>query len=97
MQVSGPNMSGVLPKHEAPTVDKKLMAVARELEASFLAEMLKSTGLGEARESFGGGAGEDQFSSFLVQEYATATVEAGGIGLAESIYESLLRTKEQNA
>jgi len=70
--------------------DPKLMAVAKELEASFLAEMFKAAGVGEARKSFGGGAGEDQFSSFLVQEYATATVDAGGIGLAESIYNSLV-------
>ena len=70
------------------------MAVARELEASFLAEMLKSAGVGEARKAFGGGAGEDQFSSFLVQEYAKATVEAGGIGLAETIYKSLVRAKD---
>ncbi len=71
--------------------DPKLMAVAKELEASFLAEMFRAAGVGEARKSFGGGTGEDQFSSFLVQEYATATVDAGGIGLAESIYHSLVK------
>ncbi len=74
--------------------DKQLMKVARELEASFLAEMLKSAGVGKSRESFGGGAGEDHFSSFLVQEYAKATVQAGGIGLSESIYRSLVQSKE---
>ena len=62
---------------------------SKALEASFLSEMLKATGLGKAREGFGGGAGEDQFSGFLVSEQAKAMVEAGGIGLAESIYRSL--------
>lgn len=51
--------------------------------------MLKATGLGNSREAFGGGAGEDQFSGLLASEQARAMVEAGGIGLAESIYRSL--------
>ena len=72
----------------------RLWVLARDLEASFLAEMLKSAGLGKARASFGGGAGEDQFSSFLVREYADAAARAGGIGLQESIYRSLLGQEE---
>lgn len=69
--------------------NKVLMEAAQKLEASFLAEMLKSAGLGQSSESFGGGAGEDQFASFLVQEQAMLMVKAGGIGLSESIYETL--------
>lgn len=72
--------------------DKTLMEAAQKLEATFLAEMLKSAGLGQSSESFGGGAGEDQFASFLVQEQAMQMVKAGGIGISESIYDSL---KEQ--
>jgi flagellar protein FlgJ len=72
--------------------NKALREAAEQLEASFLAEMLKAAGLGTAPDSFGGGAGEDQFASFLVQEHAKAMVQAGGIGLSESIYEAL---KEQ--
>ncbi|WP_299047563.1 rod-binding protein [uncultured Tateyamaria sp.] len=69
--------------------DASLRAAAEQLEAAFLAEMLKSAGLGESRDTFGGGAGEDQFSSFLVQAQAEKMVEAGGIGLAEALFESL--------
>ena len=69
--------------------DEKLWTLARDLEASFLAEMLKSAGVGKPRDTFGGGAGEDQFSSFLVREYAEAATQSGGIGLRESIYRSL--------
>lgn len=72
-----------------PSKDHALRAAAQELEASFLAEMLKSAGLGQSSDSFGGGAGEDQFSSFLVREQALAMVRAGGIGLSESIFDSL--------
>jgi Rod binding domain-containing protein len=72
-----------------PSTDKRLRAVSVELEASFLAEMLKTSGLGKTPEAFGGGAGEDQFSSLLVREQARAMAERGGIGLAEAIFTSL--------
>ena len=67
----------------------ELRAAAQALEASFLAEMLKAAGFGKARDGFGGGAGEDQFASLLVQEHAAALVQAGGIGLSEAIFEAL--------
>lgn len=66
-----------------------LMQAAKDLESAFLAEMLKSAGLGKAPESFGGGAGEEQFASFLRQAQADAMVEAGGIGLAQQLFEAL--------
>jgi len=69
--------------------DAELREVARKLEASFLAEMLKSAGLGKTDGAFTGGAGEDQFASFLVQAQADEMVKAGGLGLAEAIFESL--------
>lgn len=69
--------------------DAALQEAAKKLEATFLAEMLKSAGLGKSRETGGGGAGEDQFSSFLVQAQAEEMVAAGGIGLAEALFEAL--------
>jgi Rod binding domain-containing protein len=69
--------------------DAALRVAAQKLEATFLAEMLKAAGLGESRSSFGGGEGEDQFSSFLVQAQAEEMVAAGGIGLAEALFEAL--------
>ena len=71
-----------------------LRQVAQDLEAAFLAEMLKHAGFGESRESFGGGVGEDQMTSLLRTEHATALAEQGGIGLAESIFQSLVRQAE---
>ena len=73
----------------APKREAAMMEAAQKLEASFLAEMLTSAGLGKSRASFGGGAGEDQFASFLVQEKAMQMVRAGGIGLSETIFEAL--------
>ena len=61
-----------------PQIDPALKAAATELEAAFLAEMLKSAGLGQAREAMGGGAGEAQFASLLATEHAKALAKAGG-------------------
>jgi len=71
------------------STDAKLREAAQELEVTFLAEMLKSAGFGESRESLGGGVGEDQFGSFLREAQAREMVKAGGIGLAERLFEAL--------
>ncbi len=80
------------PQMQAQTPDP-LRDAATELEAAFLTEMLKSAGLGESRESMGGGAGEDQFGSFLVRAQAEQIARNGGIGLAETLFNAL---KEKN-
>jgi peptidoglycan hydrolase FlgJ len=72
---------------------QKLMQKAKELEATFLAEMLAYSGLGEQQGAFAGGQGEAQFSSFLRQEQARLMVESGGIGLAELIFNSMARSE----
>lgn len=69
--------------------DHALYTAAQKLEATFLAEMLKAAGLGQTESTFGGGAGEDQFSSFLVQAQAEEMVASGGIGLAEALFDAL--------
>lgn len=74
--------------------DAVLLERAKSLEAAFLAEMLSFSGLGAVSDGFGGGAGEEQFASFLRQEQAKLMVETGGIGLAEMIFDSL-KTHEE--
>jgi len=74
----------------------ELRAAARKLEASFISEMLKAAGVGKPRDSFGGGAGEEGFSSFLTNAQAEKIVESGGFGLAEQIYGSLLQREENH-
>ena len=84
----------VRPPTAVPDQDKAMRSAAEELEANFLAEMLKPMGAGAARNSFGGGIGEEQFSSFLLQEESRAMVRSGGIGLAENIFQSMKKTTE---
>lgn len=71
--------------------DAALMDKAKELEASFLSEMLSYAGLEPEDGSFSGGIGEQQFGSFLRDQQARMMVEKGGIGLAEQLFRSLVR------
>jgi len=80
-----------------PTRQDQLMAKAQDLEAAFLAEMLSHSGLGEMQGAFGGGQGEAQFTSFLRQEQAKLVVQQGGLGLAELIFNSMVKAEDGNA
>lgn len=68
-----------------------LWQAAKSLETGFLSELLRLSDPGVPQSGFGGGAGEEQFRSFLFQAQAERMVEAGGIGLAERLYAGLSR------
>lgn len=84
-------------QHAAPTraqahAENEVQRAAREFEAMFLAEMLApmfenldTEGLG------GGGLGEQIFRPMLVERYAQAIAQSGGVGLADSIVGELTR------
>jgi flagellar protein FlgJ len=67
----------------------QIQDVALKFEAVFVAEMLRHTGLGEVRDTFGGGVGEAGFSGFLIQAYAEKISETGRLGIADGVYRSL--------
>lgn len=83
-------LTTILPQ-KLPTAgrDAALMSQARKLESQFLAEMLRHSGSVTPAEGFGGGIGEEQFSSFLREAHADAMTARGGIGLAEQIFKAL--------
>ncbi len=81
--ISPPIPSAVMERH--PHIQR----AAEALEASFLAEMLKFSGLGEQTNSFSGSAGEAQFASFHREALAQAIARRGGLGLAGMIAASL--------
>ena len=89
MEIGPKTPTGARTSQPDPSRDAALHDAARALEASFLSEMLKSAGFGKSRDSFGGGAGEDQFSSFLVTAQADEMVKTGGIGLSERLFDVL--------
>ncbi|MDB6181047.1 flagellar biosynthesis protein FlgJ [Paracoccus fistulariae] len=57
-------------------------SAADQLEAAFLEEMLKYCGPSARSGAFGGGAGEEQFSSYLTQEYAAILAAKLDLGLS---------------
>lgn len=71
----------------ASSADARLREAALQLEASFLKEMLKEAGLGRVPSAFG--EGETPFASFLLDAQAQRLARAGGIGLAESLFEAM--------
>ena len=73
-----------------PENERMMRAAAEQLEATFLAEMLKSAGLGETGGDFSGGHGEDQFSSLMVRAQADQIARAGGLGLAEMFFNAMV-------
>jgi len=71
--------------------------LAKELEVTFLSEMLKAAGFDKRSSGFDGGIGEEQFTSFLREAQAEAMVDAGGIGLAEALFRAFNQLEGKNA
>jgi len=68
---------------------------AKDFEAVFLSEMMTYMFQGvKTDESFGGGYGEEMFRSTLINQYSTQMVAKGGIGLADSIKEQMIKMQE---
>ena len=68
---------------------------AQNFEAVFLSQMLGHMFSGiEVDKTFGGGAGEEQFRSVLIDEYGKALAKRGGIGIAPAIESQLLKMQE---
>jgi peptidoglycan hydrolase FlgJ len=78
-----------------PNAKAKARANAVEFEGVFLnsmfSQMLTSTN-GEG--PFGGGGAGGVWRSFLTEEYSKSFAKAGGIGLADDIYRSLIAHQE---
>lgn len=84
------------PANARHSEDDPAWKAAQALEQNFLSEMLKSAGLGAMKGSFAGGIGEDQFASYLRNEQAAEMVRAGGIGLAERLFQAMKAEQHGN-
>ncbi len=84
-----------IPKTTGGTNKEALWDKAKDFEAVFISSMLQPVFDSiDVDGTFGGGQGEKVFRSMLVQEYGRKMVDTGGIGLAESVYETMLRAQE---
>ena len=82
-----------LGKHANKDQAKK---IARDFESFFLSQMLQPMFREVAPEApFSGGAGEEAWRSFQVEEYGKTISRAGGVGIADMVYREILRAQEQ--
>ena len=63
----------------------RMPRVGDQLETAFLAEMLKIAMPDQGAGAFGGGAGESQFSSFLVEQHAALLASRLDLGLTDRL------------
>ncbi len=70
-------------------------AIAKDFEAVFLSQMLANMFAGEEANSFfGKGSTGDIYKSFLMNEYGKSIANAGGIGIADTVRQELLKMQE---
>jgi Rod binding domain-containing protein len=84
--------AGIDPKAAAAA---KARGAAQDFEAVFLNSMVSQmfTGIG-GEGPFGGGAGTGIWRSFLSDEYSKSFAKAGGVGIADQVYQTLLSHQE---
>lgn len=80
--------------HENPTARK----AAEEFEAFFVAQVFNAMSAGLKSDGpFGGGPAEGPYRSMLNQEYAKAIAGTGGLGIANQVYNEIIRYQEANS
>ena len=88
-------LSPTLGKPQANLAAEKARETAQDFEAMFLSIMLDFMWKGPNTDAlFGGGNGEDMFRSVLTQEYGKTMARAGGVGLADTIYQEIIKLQE---
>jgi Rod binding domain-containing protein len=75
--------------------EKAMRETAQEFEAVFIGQMTEAMFAGlETEEPFGGGHAEKMWRSQLSQEMGRSISASGGIGIAESVYRSMIAQQE---
>ena len=76
--------------------ETKMKAAAQDFETTYLNSMFSQMFKDLPTEGLGhGGHAEETWRGLLVNEYAKSVSKAGGIGLAKSIYQELVRVQER--
>ena len=81
----------------AAAPDAKVLKAARDFEAMAIGQMLEPmfATVDTSKSMFSGGAGEESFKPMLVTEMAKEVEAHGGLGLADSIYQQMLKMQEK--
>jgi peptidoglycan hydrolase FlgJ len=98
--VATPGAAGAAAPGGKPAADFKTKAhtAAVNFEAQFLNSMFSQMLAGVKGDGpFGGGQAVGVWRSFLSEQYAKSFAKAGGIGIADKVYHTLLAQQEAHA
>ena len=89
--------ASVAPAAQGSEVNPKVMKAAQDFEAMTIGQMLQPMfdTVDQSQGMFGGGAGESNFKPMLVTEMAKQVESHGGFGLAQGIYQQMLKMQEK--
>ena len=84
-----------LPSTQSIESKKQARTIADDFESVFLGQMLKPMFEGIKPEApFGGGNSEAMWRSMQIEEYGKAITKAGGIGIADNVYQEIIKLQE---
>ena len=87
--------ASAIKKPRAVTDHAKARAAAQDFESVFINSMFEQMSAGlDGDGPFGGSGATGVWRSLLTQEYAKSFAKAGGIGIADHVYRSLLAQQE---
>jgi len=87
--------ASAIKKPMAVTDHAKARAAAQDFESVFINSMFEQMAAGlDGDGPFGGSGATGVWRSLLTQEYAKSFAKAGGIGIADHVYRSLLAQQE---
>lgn len=84
--------AGPIAAPEAPSV--KAQDTARQFEAVFLGQLFQAMFATVEQGEFSGGHAEEMFQGVLAENMGSAVAANGGIGLAPSVVETILKLQE---
>jgi flagellar protein FlgJ len=92
---AGTGVTGGSSSRRSAARDARMHGQAQDFEVQFVNSMFQHmyTGL-DGDGPFGNSTGVGPWRSFLTEEFAKSFVKSGGIGIADSVYKSLLAVQE---
>jgi Rod binding domain-containing protein len=95
---TGPTVSRVPAPVQHGPKDQKAWKTAQDFEQMFMEQTLGQLTSGLTGEGPLGdeGAGADVWRGMLTQQYAKSITNAGGLGIASSVYSELMRIQEKS-
>src|SRR5262249_3937276 len=81
-----------------PTKEMKARSTSQDFEAVFLNSMFQNMFTGISGDGpFGGSGAAGVWRSMLTDEYSKSFAKAGGIGIADQVYRTLMARQETNS